>query len=87
MDAEVAIDAQFLLPILKPFFFGVLLQNDHLGQLGDGFIRPSPSDAFDAPADLPKDPLQKRRCLWSDHAGLQPDLDMGKKALRKAVQI
>ena len=80
-DTEVILNTEFLFPVLFPFFFRVLFQNDHFRQLRDGGIGPAPSYTFYAPADFPEDPFQQRGGFWSDYSGLQPQFDVGKEAV------
>ena len=86
-DAEVTFNAEFLFPVLFPFFFRVLFQNDHFRQLCDSAIGPAPGDAFYAPADFPEDPFQQRGGFRSDYAGLQPQFDVGKDTLGEVFQV
>ncbi len=51
-------NSKFVLPVLLPFGSGVLLDQDHLGELGHSFIRPAPGDSFEAATDLSENPFQ-----------------------------
>lgn len=50
MDIEIAFDAEFVFPVLFPFVSGILSDHNHLGDIGQRFVRPSPwifGDALD----------------------------------------
>jgi len=82
----VTFDSEFVLPVLLPFGPGVLLEQDHLGEVGDRLVAPTPGDSLYAATDLSEHSFQQRGGFGRDDPRLQPHLNVGEQLIRETLR-